>query len=133
MLDVDLLDVDALLLGAALVDVDCVEVDLAGGDPVVPERRWVARALVALDDAVRPGVRPEAADRGESRFGLAGTGSDNQRPNLRPRDCRCRTAAGSCRAQLAKMPIANIVTTSEVPPEEISGKVIPVTGSRPTT
>ena len=42
-------------------------------------------------------------------------------------------ASGSCRAALASIPNTNIVTTSEVPPEEINGSVRPVTGSSPTT
>ena len=37
------------------------------------------------------------------------------------------------RAALASIPNTNIVTTSEVPPEEINGSVRPVTGSSPTT
>ncbi len=42
-------------------------------------------------------------------------------------------ASGSWRAALASMPNTNMVTTSDVPPDEISGSVRPVTGSRPTT
>ena len=42
-------------------------------------------------------------------------------------------ASGSRRAALASTPKTNMVTTSEVPPEEIIGSGIPVTGSSPTT
>ncbi len=42
-------------------------------------------------------------------------------------------ASGSCRAALASTPKTNMVTTSDVPPEEISGSCSPVTGSSPTT
>jgi hypothetical protein len=42
-------------------------------------------------------------------------------------------ASGSCRAALARRPKANMVTTREVPPEEIRGRGIPVTGSSPMT
>ena len=42
-------------------------------------------------------------------------------------------ASGSCRAAFVMIPNTNMVTTSEVPPDEISGSCSPVTGSSPTT
>ena len=42
-------------------------------------------------------------------------------------------AAGSARANRASSPTTNRVSTRDVPPAEISGRVTPVTGSSPTT
>jgi hypothetical protein len=71
--------------------------------------------------------------RAGGRYG-SGAGSRSSPPTRPgPRERSAATASGSLRAQLARIPNAIMVTTIEVPPAEMSGSVMPVTGSNPTT
>ena len=101
----------------------------------------VARAAPARDDDVTRATSPHprspdapgGAGRATGRYGSGG-GSRSRRASLPwPWWRSAAIASGSWRAALASMPNTNMVTTSDVPPEEISGSVSPVTGSSPTT
>ena len=66
--------------------------------------------------------------------GEYGTGSGSRRIRFirSSRPARsAATASGSCRAAFAITPIMKSVVAVDVPPAEISGSWIPVTGSRP--
>ena len=65
---------------------------------------------------------------------MGGSGAQSSRAS-RPggRAYRARAASGSARANEASTPIMARVTTSALPPSEISGSGSPVTGISPTT
>ena len=93
----------------------------------------VARAAPARDDERDHRTPRAAAGRETGRYGSGG-GSRSRRASLPcPWWRSAAMASGSWRAALASMPNTNMVTTNDVPPDEISGSVRPVTGSRPTT
>ncbi|WP_232625902.1 hypothetical protein [Corynebacterium bovis] len=51
----------------------------------------------------------------------------------RPSCCIDEIVAGSCLAQLRRMPSELNVMTADVPPAEMSGSWMPVIGTRPRT
>ena len=57
----------------------------------------------------------------------------NLASRLPPPACSAAAACGSRRAKFASSPKTTMVISSEVPPAEIIGSGMPVTGSSPTT
>ena len=140
----------------AEVDAPAPEVEPHGGRHSLAEAPLaVARKVTAQHRRVRLPPRPPDGFWFAVRCGLAGCGllrnrsrnastrvgeygSGNGSRRMRvirsSRPARkAATASGSCLAALAIMPIIKSVVAEDVPPAEMSGSWIPVTGSRPIT
>ena len=131
----------------------------AGRRGPVPARRgrrgrWACRRRVRRAGGRPSGLVPAAAARPVAALGgspgRAGSGLPTSarrlaagvEPCRMPRNrasrppppaCSAAAACGSRRAKLASSPKTTMVISSEVPPEEIIGSGMPVTGSSPTT
>ncbi|SLG54694.1 Uncharacterised protein [Mycobacteroides abscessus subsp. abscessus] len=104
-----------------------------GADADCRLRSGCGRAAAALCAADLARRRSRAASIRGGTYG-SGSGSRSSLFIRSPEPARrAATASGSWRAALAIKPMKNSAVAVDVPPEEISGSWIPVTGSRPMT